>query len=329
MKKLILFFLFLTLALPFKANAQNVDIGIIPPIFEAQITPPADTKVPFQVQNFTQESVDLTISLKAFIPSKAENGQVEFSDNPQFEDPFITQRIKVLDNGVPIDSLTLLGNETRNLVLEFQIPSNEQKGEYYFSLVFSSVPKLGPGTNQSINSAAVASNILLSIGPFGKTKGLIEDFSTPFFVSKGPIPFNVRLKNTSDHFVTIKGDIVINNMFGQTIGKVKLLPVNILANSIRRIPDILQSPAASDADYKQIKATVEKNPEPVAVWPEKFLLGPYTARLTVSLSDQGPVYIRTIHFFAFPLEYLLAILILIAIVIYIILRVKRKLWINP
>jgi hypothetical protein len=310
------------------AMAQTIDIGITPPIFEVQIIPPADTKVPFQIQNFTDNPVDLNISIKPFIASKDENGQIEFINNPNWEDPFLPQRINVLDGNIRIDSLSLNPRETRNLVLEFKIPSNEQKGEYYFSLVFSSVPKLTAGTNQSVASVAVSSNVLLSIGPLGKNQGRIEDFSTSFFKSKGPVPFNVRIKNTSDHFETIKGDIIVTNMFGQTIGKIKLLPVNILANSIRKVPDILQSGTASEAEYNQIKPIVEKSSSPVAVWPEKFLLGLYSAKLTVSMSDQGPIYTRTIYFFAFPLEYLLAILIIITLMIFIILRVRRRLILN-
>jgi hypothetical protein len=77
-------------------------------------------------------------------------------------------------------------------------------------------------------------------------------------------------------------------MFRQAVGKVNLLPVNILSNSIRRLPDSLQG-KVSDKDYGQIKGTVEKNKYPVAVWPEKFLLGVYKATVTLSLSDQGPV----------------------------------------
>lgn len=324
MKKLI-FLLSLVLLFPTKSFAQTLDIGIAPPIFQVKITPPADAKAPFVLQNFTDNSIDLKISIKPFVASKDENGQIEFTDNPEYQDPYLLDRINVLDNGVAVDRLTLSAKETRNLILEFRVPQNEQKGEYYFALVFSTVPKVGQEANLTVASAAVSSNVLLSIGPLGKNQGLIEDFSAPFFVSKGPLAFNVRIKNSSDHFETIKGDIVIKNMFNQTVGKVKLLPVNILANTIRKIPDVLQSGTASDKDYNQIKQVAEKTKEPVAIWPEKFLLGPYTAILTVSMSDQGPVYSRKIHFFAFPLEYLLAILILITIVIFIVLRVRKKL----
>ena len=156
---------------------------------------------------------------------------------------------------------------------------------------------------------------MLSIGPVGKPQGHIEDFSTPFFVSKGPIPFTVQVQNSSDHYVTPKGNIVIKNMFGQTIGKVNLLPVNILANTVRRIPDSLQASLNSNSDQGNF---------PVAIWPEKFLVGPYTATLTMALSDNGPLFTKEIAFFAFPLEYLTAILLIVCLIIFIAIRINKS-----
>jgi hypothetical protein len=108
---------------------------------------------------------------------------------------------------------------------------------------------------------------------------------------------------------------VIKNMFGQIIGKVNLLPVNILANTVRRIPDSLQT----NPNSNNYQGTF-----PVAVWPEKFLVGPYTATLTLALSDNGPLFTKELVFFAFPLEYLAAIILIICLIIFIAIRVNRQ-----
>lgn len=306
------------------AHAQGVDIGIYPPVFQVQVTPPADVKVPFFIQNFSDQSVDLKLSLKPFTASGEENGQITFLEIPDYPDPFILNRIAVLDNETPINSITLSPKQKRNLNLVLKIPSNEVKGDYYFSIVFASNPDVASNNNFLGASGGIASNILLSVGPQGKTQGILEDFSAPFFVSKGPLPFTVRLRNTSDHYITPKGDIIIKNMFGQSVGKVDLLSVNILSNTIRRIPDSLQSGTASDKNYEKIKAVVKKNQFPVAIWPEKFLLGAYTANITLSLSSQGPVFKKTVMFFAFPIEYIIGILAIIGIVVFIILKVRQR-----
>jgi hypothetical protein len=322
---LILIFIILLFQLAKTVSAQGVDLGIYPPIFQIQTIPPADVSVPFFIQNFQDQSVELSITVRAFTSSDNENGEIVFlQDTNPFPDPFLNNRIKVLDNNNAVSSLIISPKQKRNLTLEVKIPNNEPKGDYYFSLVFSSNGKPLNTGNFSLASGAVASNILLSVGPLGKTQGLIENFSAPLFVTQGPVPFNVRIKNTSDHYIAPKGDISIKNMFGQTVGKVNLLPVNILSNTIRRIPDSLQSGTAKDSDYNKIKAVVEKNGFPVAVWPERFLFGPYTATITIALSDQGPLFVRKVSFFAFPAEYMLGILLIIGIVIFIILRIEKR-----
>jgi hypothetical protein len=321
----VLFSLILNLKSPTIVHAQSVDIGIYPPIFQIQTTPPSNIKTPFTIQNFSESSsVDLAISLKPFTASPSENGTISFLDDlSSYPDPSLLQKIQVLDNNTPIQTITLAPKQKRNLELEVEIPSNEVKGEYYLSLIFSSKNQNATSNNSSQATAGIASNILLSVGPIGETKGFIENFSAPPFIVKGPISFTVKVKNTSDHYVTPKGDIIVTNMFGQNIGKINLLPVNILSNTVRRIPDSTQSKPESK-DYQVVKAIAEKNQYPVAVWPEKFLVGPYTANLTIALSDTGPLYKRSIIFFAFPTEYLLGTLAIIFILVFVVLRVRKN-----
>jgi hypothetical protein len=305
------------------AHAQNVDFGIYPPVFQIQATTPSNVKIPFFVQNFTSSSVPLTISLQPFTANQSENGNITYPDTVNYADPYLPERIQVSDGDNSIGDLILAPQQKKDLTLEVQIPSNEPKGDYYLSLVFTTDVNNATKANSSQASGAIASNILLSIGPFGKAQGYIEDFSTPFFISKGPVPFSVRVKNSGDHYLTPTGKIEIKNMFGQTIGKVDLLPVNILANTIRRLPDSAQSDLNSK-DYQNIKAVIDKNSFPVAVWPEKFLVGPYMATLSLSLSDSGPLFTKQIMFFAFPLEYLVAILLIIGLIIFIAVRVNES-----
>jgi hypothetical protein len=331
MKK-ILFITFLTLLLityTGKSSAQTADLGIYPPVFEIEANPPASLKLPFFIQNYSEEAVELNISLIPFKASSSERGEIEYVDTANaFPDPFLLQRIRILEEDSEIKKTIVSGKQRKDLVLEIKIPSNEEKGEYYFSVIASSKPVTGPDSNSSKASLGIATNVLLSVGPLGKTEGLIQEFSSPKFIFSGPVPFNLRVKNTSDHYISPKGDIQIKNMFGQTVGRIDLLPVNILSGSTRRIPDSLQTGTASEKDYARIKKTVEQNKFPVSVWPEKFLLGLYKATLTIALSDKGPLFKRSIYFFAFPAEYLLGLLIITGFVIYISVRVRKRLTIK-
>jgi hypothetical protein len=318
-------FIFACLFLTSKtALAQSVDVGIYPPIIQIEAKPPATPKANLFIQNNSDSPLDLNIVLKPFTTSDLENGQVSFSTDQNFADPNILQKVQILDAGNPVTSVYLGPKEKKDLSMQIEIPGNEPLSDYYFSLLF--VSKTGDFSNVNLSqvSAAIATNVLLSIGPKGSIQGYIQQFSTPFFVNNGPIPFAVRIKNTSSHFITPKGEILIKNLFGQTIGKITLLQSNILANTSRRITDDLQIPGR-ETDFAKIKDVVLANKYPVAVWPEKYLFGLYTATLTVSLSDQGPTFSREIHFFAFPLEAFISLTIIVLIISFIILRIKKKL----
>ena len=227
------------------AHAAGLSLGIFPPILQIQATPPTEIKSKILIENLGDDPVDLKIGLKPFIASDKENGQVNYSSDYNLADPFIFDKMQILDGNSSIDSITLAPGQKKELTLEIALPQNEILGDYYFSIIFISANTPTANSNISGAAAGIATNVLLSIGPKGPTQGNIEEFSAPVFKTHGPVPFTVRIRNTSDHFITTKGDIVIKNMFGQSVGKVDLLPVNILSQSVRSIPDSLQSPDAN------------------------------------------------------------------------------------
>ncbi len=303
------------------AQAQGVSLGVFPPILQIQATPPTDVKSKILIENLGNDPVDLKIGLKPFEASDKENGEVTYLSDYNLADPFIFDKMQILDGDTSIDSITLSPGQKKELMLEIALPQGEPLGDYYFSIIFMSANALSANSNISGATAGIATNVLLSIGPKGPTQGEIEEFSVPVFKARGPVPFTVRVRNTSDHFITTKGDIVIKNIFGQRIGKVELLPVNILSRSVRSIPDALQNPQANPSS--SLKSYFLSLKSPAAVWPENFLFGPYTATLTIALSDQGPLFRRTINFYAFPAEIVAILLALILIIAVIIIRVRK------
>jgi len=305
-----------------QAQAAGVSLGIFPPILQIQATPPTDIKSKILIENLGNDPVNLKIGLKPFTASDKENGEVSYLSDYNLADPFIFDKMQILDeNDASIDSITLAPGQKKELTLEIALPQNEILGDYYFSIIFMSDNQPEVNSNISGATAGIATNVLLSIGPKGPTQGSIEEFSSPVFKTYGPVPFTVRIRNTSDHFITTKGDIVIKNMFGQNVGKIDLLPTNILSQTIRSIPDSQQSPGANPSE--NLKSYLSSLKSIAAVWPEKFLFGPYTATLTIALSNQGPLYRRTINFYAFPIETLFGIAIIILIATAIIIRTKK------
>lgn len=286
-----------------QARAASIDIGISPPILRIEVTPPSDTRSPIAIQNYTDSTITLDIKIQPFQPSENDNGQVTYlSPNEPLPN------IQVLENDQEVKAITLAPRQEKTLPLHIATTENEIPKDYYFSVIFISKANQNQG-NQITISGGIATNVLLTIGPKAKAQGSIEEFSAPMFTEKGPVPFTLRVKNSGKHVFSLKGTILIQNMFGQTVGKVDLLEVNVLAQSVRAIPD----------------SKLSASPNKSIVWPEEFLLGLYKANLTIALTDEGPVFTRTIYFWSFPVYVILGFTIGV-IVLYILLkRVQRKL----
>ncbi len=297
---------FSAFAIPF-ANAESISLAIDPPIFQISATPPANILSPFTIENRGDLPLDLRIEFKPFIPSDREDGQVRYvkESEANLVDPLFFQRISILnESGEVIKDLRLEGKQKKNLNLSINLPKDSLSSDYYFSIVFLSSKTSANNTSSSENLFGLASNVLLSVGA-GKVTGEIAEFSAPVFLEKGPVPFTLRIKNTSNHFITPKGEILIKNVFGQTIGRVDLQETNILAGSVRMIPS---------SDSENLTAN----------WPQNLILGPYKASLSVALSDTGPLFRRNVLFFAFPLQILGGIFIGLIFLVFIAIKVKSK-----
>jgi hypothetical protein len=291
-----------------KAYAQELSFGIYPPIIQVNANPPASITTPMSIQNFTDQDLKLNIEFRFFKPKP--DGTIELMPKGQIEgtDKDILSKIQVFQGGSVVKELNLAPKQKKDLNFHVGIPENEPAGDYYLTILFVSTQPEKPGENLTLSSGGVSSNVLLSIGPTGETKGRISQFSVPPFVSHGPVPFTVKVANDSDHFISIKGNLLVRNMFGDVVGNINLLPVNVLEKSERLIP------ASGSAQIVN----------PTISWNEKLLLGFYKTKLTVSLSDEGPVYVKEANFFAFPIEILVGIVFSLGIVGFAWKRAKIK-----
>ncbi|GIW62062.1 MAG: hypothetical protein KatS3mg089_0914 [Patescibacteria group bacterium] len=346
-------FCLLFIIFPSDIKAATFDLAVNPSIFQIELNPPAiiEAKKSLTIENLSDTPLTLSIQYRPFKP-KDESGIIEYlprEDSFVGADPLIFQRIHIIENNNPIEQITLAPKQTKKLDLKMTIPKDEPPSDYYFAILFLSQEETSDSLQSSYSNyvGGIGVSVLLSIGPKKETTGKIEEFSTSFFHEKSPVPFTVRIRNTSQHFIYPKGQITIKNMFGQTIGIVDLLPVNILANSIRALPskenfifaaqknrlNIAEEDSKSFSkeelemikQYEKIMKNEQSNLSisPKAFWNGGFLLGPYSATLTVALSDQGPLLTRTIHFFALPIYLIITFFIVIAIVLFIRQRLNK------
>lgn len=325
--------------------ASSFDLSVSPQIYQIELTPPSQAlaKQTLTLENPGNDPLPIHLEYRFFKPEGSNGDIIYLAKNSKVgNDPNILDKIGLFDKDEKIESLTLPPKTKKQFDLIVSIPKDEPPGDYYFSIIFLADVKTDDPNIKSTQSTAIggiATNVLLSIGPKTKTTGSIEEFSTPFFKSNGPVDFMVRIKNSSPHFIYPQGQILITNMFGQKIGKIDLLPLNILSDSSRSLPSREQFESLQrieDAqkgqgkeDQKTLKTLealgkLNKSDSSVAVWPETFLLGPYKATLTIALSDEGPLYVRSIHFIGLPLGAITAFVICLTIIFLIKSRLSHR-----
>lgn len=306
------FFLFLLLILfslkPGEAHADTLALGITPTIFQITANAPSEIDAPMTILNQSNQSTALDIQIQPFQAAETDNGLTQPIPFNQITgaDPNLLKKIEIRDGSESINMITLAPQQKKELTLHISLPVGEPPSDYYFSILYVSKNILTNQSSVSSISEGIATNVLLSIGPQDKTKGTLDNFSTPFFQQKGPVSFKVKVTNQSKHFVVPRGTITITNMFGQTTGVVNLAQMNVLSQSSRYIAD--------DRSGNKTQA----------IWTERVLFGLYKATITIALSSDGPIFQKDIYFLAIPATAIIWIFILILILLIIIERVQKK-----
>lgn len=306
--------------MPDKVWAEDgTSLSIYPPVIEIQTTPPSSPSIPITLQNNLENDVSLAIKL---IPFKTDNITGELLLNPEGINEgmykYYADKIQFLVDGKKTDTLSLQPLEYKDVTLSVNLEKGDPPGDYYFSIVFLNSGSTPGNTSTAQIPTGIGTNLLLSIGPKKPSIGVISEFTTSFFKAKGPVEFNLKLHNASDHLVEPTGQITIHNMLGQTVGAINILPQYLLAKSDRYLVDSLQASPSAD-----LAATLGTK-TPFALWPEKFLFGIYKATAKIRLDDNSQPMTRDVYFVAFPLYFFFIITIALFVGISIYLRVKRK-----
>lgn len=312
------------------AHAQGVSLSTFPSTLRLQAQPPEDIRAGFTVKNQTAETVKLDIMLKPFKADAANDGKVLYVEG---NDPPILKQTQVVDDGFAVSSIELGPKQSKQLELHINLNEKEPISDYYFSVIMLAAEPEAPDetpnevTAYSIAQAGIAMNVLLAVGPKEQPLGYLEDFSTPVYRDSGPVPFTVKVANRGPHYFTPKGVVLIKNIFGQTVGRLDIQNANILAGTSRSLTSIpyTQSANTNPSKSSDLSTLPTQYLSQYAVWPEEFLLGFYTADLSIALSEDGPVLNQTIRFAAFPAKLLMATGVIITLILLIIYRVRKKL----
>lgn len=290
-----------TLIVP-AAKADSFSVGIYPPVIAIHTATPTDISTPIILEKFSNQPQRLRVSYREFTQRDEESGQIMYLTKSQAFTNF-TRLLSVRENTVPQEIITLAAKQKKYLALHMAIPKDMQAINYAFSLIFTAVPPSNalPISNQtasySVIQAAIASNILFSLGEKQPLEVAIDSFSAKSFYERGPVTFTMRLKNNGRQHTKPQGTIVTKNMFGQTISRLRIPPENILP------------------------ATARKH---AVSWNESFLFGRYTATLQLQTGSTEEAIEKTVTFYALPVKQTLFVALGFFLFLVIVERVQRK-----
>ena len=281
---LVLLLTFALCLLPFPANAQEFATGINPSILFIETEPPARIEAPISLSNQSDQTITYGIFLRPFKANSEKNGTPNYDPKlvSRYEEFF--EGVQIQESDEDITEITLGPRQSKDLMLRIRVEVGQPPQDRYFTVVFLAKPQEGETkTNLASARAGIGTNVLLSIGQKSEPRGRITEFSSPAFLSKGPVPFKLELANPNDYYVVSEGNVVIKNMFGQIVGNLEFGPLSILADSNRLV-------------------TNGNEVEGRLWWDEEYPIGIYTAEAKVALSEEGPLLVAEKAFIAFPFE---------------------------
>lgn len=151
-----------------------------------------------------------------------------------------------------VREFTLKHGERIYLPVKITVPQDAEVGDHYSAVFIKTVPEVSSGV---ILSSRVGSLFLITVGDDKvKKKGKIVSFkSAKGFYSSLPAVFEINFNNTGNVHLEPFGNVIISNIFGETIDEIKV-PQWILLRESERIQKVDWSP---DSAFGKYTATVQ------------------------------------------------------------------------
>jgi len=286
-------------------------VTISPILFDLSMDPGQVKQGVILVQNDTNQTQTYYASTQNFV-GKGEEGQQEFLTEK--ETTGLASWIKLES-----DSVTLDPGKSAEFKWVINLPKNAEPGGHYAAVFFAMQPKDEKGTSVGIGGRTgalflvnVSGNIRESanIESFRIMNDADTDKAKPTsLINSLPAYFETRIKNTGSVHLMPEGNIVIKNIFGNTVGTVSVNPTKgrVLPDGIRKYRTMWGS-----------KDTIEGNGFFAGLKREwkGFAIGRYTAELDAKYGTQNQSLKASVSFWILPWRIiLLALILLVALLL--------------
>lgn len=220
-------------------RAQEVSLGIAPPLLEVMIQPGKSITQAYEVINQSQTDLYLRARIIPFEPADRQGG---IKLIPQDQWSGTSQLFSLTNANLTLgQTFKLSANSRKQLVLKVAPPKDWPEGDYYYTLLIEQSPEgqfLSPLGSQTL--VKVGSNILLTVSQSGQPikEAVISQFSVrPKIIDLfDEVKFTLLIQNLGQAYFKPQGKIEIYSQPGKKkVAELELRPDNILVNSTREI----------------------------------------------------------------------------------------------
>ena len=272
-------------------------ITVSPPVRDLELPRGSANSYQMSLTNQSDRTVTLVLRASPFIAS-GDVGGVDVADDPLPD----SQNWVIISPSV----VSLEAGEQVDVTYTILIPQNAEPGGFYFAItaLLSSDATVGgrPAdqitTGSAVNLNVASLNLITIEGPV-TYNAQITEFSAPKILFEyGPVPFIARILNSSTVHIKPVLEIEVNNTWGlENTSLIHLERQNILPQAQRKY----------EAEFGG-----------------KWHFGRYSATLNALYGD-GQTLSYTIFFWIMPWKIILAVLLALAIIILLVLSIKRQL----
>ena len=289
-----LFTFYLVLSTIVSAQSTNstpsTGLAVTPPTFEVNGNPGDSIKNTVKLENMHPYPVEIAVDLRNFT-AIGEDGAVGLTEE---ETSFsLASWIEVAPKTVTIPPKT-----AQYFTFTIKVPLQAEPGGHFGSLIFRTIPtEKVEGSGASL-AQEIGALVLLRLSGETVERASIESFkSSSSIFEKGPVPFEVRLKNLGNVHTKPTGTIIITNLLGQQVSSVAVEPKNVLPGATRKLD---------------------------ATWDTQWRIGRYNATYTAVFSDKTTLS-STTSFTVLPYRALAALVVVLVILLIILKKYQKRL----
>lgn len=306
--------------------AQQISLGVSPPLVELLIKPGKSVLIAYTLQN-TGDPAILTASV---LPFEARDSYGNVKIKEEFEGPIQFN----LDNAdLQLNEPYFLRTGTsQQLLLRIRVPEGAPEGDYYYTLLNSTKPTpVTEGVSSSRAQGTIGSNIIITVSEKGITEikpkislfDVLTKFSFSFFGkqiklfdSSEVIPVNLQIENTGKNIIKPQGDITLKGNFGEK-ATYTIVPKNILSQSQRLATATPSATIDCEGKMNTIACT-----SPHTLLISGFFVGKYQLSTNVHFGEATQNLYASTSFIALPFKFITIFVVSLITGFFIIRKLK-------